>query len=161
MDQWEETLILSGVEFDRIKNYTYYDDTLLAHVDTFILMTRYTMMSEMRELLEYEASNLLPNLPTKLLRDLHDVFNLNRGKRTKRKKRNVKQSGESVSGCIRRLVLQTLKSRSTSSKEPLFRTFILDEAHFLKNLCSFWGICAACLGIVSDKLLICILYLLE
>lgn len=35
---------------------------------------------------------------------------------------------------------------------PQFRTIIVDEAHFLKNLCSFWGIGTALLGLNAERM---------
>lgn len=145
LDQWDETLIKSGVDFNRIKNYRYSDDEVLAQADHFFLMTRYTMMSEMRNLLETKFSNLMPDLSKHLLGQLGNVYKSGQGKVSSK----VRRKGETGSECITRLMRNNIQK---IAPKPLFRTFLLDEAHFLKNLESYWGLFGSLLGAVSDKL---------
>lgn len=147
LDQWEETLILSGVDYKRIKSYKFDDDTVLANVDDFILLTRYAMMSEMRNLFETKTSNLFPHISIPFLTQLQNVYDSTTGKGTNRAGPPVRRKGETGADCTRRLVQQFMFK---IARQPLFRTFLIDEAHFLKNLESYWGMFAACIGAVTD-----------
>lgn len=147
LDQWEETLILSGVEFKRIRPYEFYDDKILAHNDHFILTTRHSLASEVRAVLREEhISNLIPKLPKSLMNALLNIYLAGEGK----EKNKFRQKGESGPSCIRRFLQ---KYKGHISKQILFRTILIDEAHFLKNLSTYWSICAAILALGADKYL--------
>ena len=158
LDQWEETLILAGIQHNRIKAYRYNDHHILGKNDDFILLTRYNLMSEMRNLLETRESNLFlskdnnngNNFPSiALLKKMENVYSSSHGKAAN----DVRHRGETACECIRRLLSASINASSNKNtkKLKLFRTFLVDEAHFLKNLESYWGMLTACLGAVSDK----------
>ena len=121
------------------------------------------MMSEMRNYMETEVSNLFTSkFPLHLVRQLHSLYLSSKGKSTKNKVHVGKLKGETGSDVVRRLMANYMKrigngsggrsrSGSRGQEEPSFRTFLIDEAHFLKNLESFWGMFASCIGAVTDK----------
>ena len=64
---------------------------------------------------------------------------------------NPKHSGESEAACVARLLsifIEDPYERQTLS----FRNVIVDEAHFLKNLVSYWGIGCALLGVNAERM---------
>ena len=167
LDQWEETLILAGVDPNKIIPYRFEDDNVLAHVDRFILLTIHNMMSEMKNIIIHKKpSNLFPHFPLQLVNALKNVI---KGKIKDRRK------GETDCSYFTRVMERNMDKLSM---QPLFRTFLIDEggsqiclprtyffeitklccfsfveiaAHFLKNLKCYWGMFATCLGVVSDK----------
>lgn len=144
LDQWEETLILAGVPYNKIKSYRFNDDNVLARVDHFVLLTRHTMMVEMRNLIETGYSNLFPNFPAKLLKIMKNIYLSSQGKA----KALYKTKDETGAEFFTRLMAENMHRLSP---EPLFRTFLIDEAHFLKNLEAYWGMFTTCIGAVTDK----------
>ena len=52
-----------------------------------------------------------------------------------------------MSDCVARLIhLCTLRMRRKPNAEPVFETVLIDEAHFLKNITTFWGMGAGLLS---------------
>lgn len=158
LDQWEETLLLAGIQRNRIKAYRYNDHHILGKNDDFILLTRYNLMSEMRNFLETQESNLflsndknnVGNFPSvALLKKMGNIYSSSHGKAAN----DVRHRGETACECIRRLLSASINASNNKNtkKLPSFRTFLIDEAHFLKNLESYWGMLTAFLGAVSDK----------
>lgn len=69
-------------------------------------------------------------------------------------KNEFKHKGESEAACVARL-LETFLEQQQFQGRPIplsFRTVIADEAHFLKNLCSFWGIGLSLIGINAERI---------
>lgn len=68
-----------------------------------------------------------------------------------------KRTGESEAACVAR-VLETFIEDQKFERRSLvasFRTVIVDEGHFLRNLTSFWGIGAALLGLNAERIVPC------
>jgi len=65
-----------------------------------------------------------------------------------------KEKGETEAACVTRLLKGFIRTQQWDRHPPAlsFRTVIVDEAHFLKNLCSFWGIGTALLGINAERM---------
>jgi hypothetical protein len=149
LEQWEETLLLSGVPVEKIKLYWKKDETL--HFgDYFVLLTRYQVMSAMKELMHSNKSksvsegNLFPKVNGTLLDKLQNQYDAGKGKA--RNKWNRKK--ENVSQCITRLLREG--GRQWNWK-IIFRTLLIDESHFLRNLEAFWGFGSALLGMFTER----------
>jgi hypothetical protein len=64
-----------------------------------------------------------------------------------KKDNNVyRKENETLSECVTRLLQKCL-----GKIQPSFRTVVIDEAHFLKNLLTYWGLGAALLGIHAER----------
>jgi len=200
LKQWEETLLLSGIEPTRIKYLHHNDTTLLGNSrerrwgqghacdnegDHYILMTRHQLMVSTKRLLQNkQGTNLFPSnrIPVDLLKLLHNQYKASKGKeRNKYRERDQDQdrSRSSEADRITQLLCsnnrinrgrrpkkrRNEKGLASSSflatdgidhddddgQQPCFRMILIDEAHFLKNLVSFWGIGAALLGRLSER----------
>ena len=141
LDQWEESLLVSGVHVSRIKFFWALDDKL-RQGDTFILLTRYELMSEMRNMMLTKKSNLYPQIDTMLLNMLDNQYMAGQSKA----RNEYRNDNETESQCVTRML-----SNNAHRLRVCFRTILIDEAHFLKNLVSYWGIATALLGMVSHR----------
>jgi len=142
LDQWEESLLMSGVARTRIKFYHPYDKQL-RQGDTFILMTRYDLFSEMRNFMMTKESNLYPKINIMLLGQLENQYLASQSK----ERNKWRCEGESEAEVVTRL----LENNLHQFKHPMFRTILIDEAHFLKNLVSYWGLGTALLGMTTQR----------
>ena len=141
LDQWEESLLVSGVHVSRIKFFWALDDKL-RQGDTFILLTRYELMSEIRNMMLTKKSNLYPQIDTMLLNMLDNQYMAGQSKA----RNEYRNDNETESQCVTRLL-----RNNAHRLRVCFRTILIDEAHFLKNLVSYWGIATALLGMVSHR----------
>ena len=66
MNQWESALIASGISPSRIWHFAREKECILKG-ELYIIMTRYSLMSEMRHALKDEGSALFPELPSDLV----------------------------------------------------------------------------------------------
>lgn len=132
---------MSGVPRRRIK-FFHYLDKQLRQGDTFILMTRYEIMAELRAFFSEKNSNLFPSIGIPLLKKLENQYEASQAKT----KNLHKHKKENESECVTRL----LRTNANRIKDT-FRMILIDEAHFLKNLTSFWGIGTALLGMASER----------
>ena len=149
LKQWEETLLMGGIPDRSIKYYRKNDKTLRSG-NTFILLTRYKLMTEMRDVMENKQrggyqSNLFPTMPDNLRRKLRNQYKASCGK----EKNLHKKYGESIPACVNRILRDA--HRSPIFKTELFRTVLIDESHYLKNAVSYWGMGAAILGMLSER----------
>jgi len=143
LEQWEDTLLLSGVPVEKIKRYWKKDETL--HFgEYFVLLTRYQVMSAMKELMHSNESNLFPKVKDTLLKKLQNQYEA--GKGTARNK--WKRKKETVSQCITRLLREACRQ---SKWKITFRTLLIDESHFLRNLEAYWGFGSALLGMFTER----------
>ena len=138
----DDTLILSGVRKDKIKWFSPNNrDIFTTPNDDYILMTRYTLQTEIRNIFNTNERSVLfaPWIynewkKKKLLNKVRMQYN---DKNAKLKKKNtVKLEGESESDTINRL----LQDNMVPISKMCFRLTLIDEAHFLRNLSSYWGI---------------------
>lgn len=115
INQWNAALVASGVDpssilhFDREKKRN-------MKGDIFILVTRYSIMTEMRHVLKDEGSDLFPELPRALVDCL----------------REQRSNGNKVDD-----VTVVLGRYTFMTSAKLFRTLIIDECHSLKNLLTY------------------------
>lgn len=152
--QWRDTLIANGVSADRIFVFKKastegFDDA------NFILMTRYSIQSEVRELFKYLAmpdnerprskSALFRSTSVLMLKKLRYQYLAKSGQL--RVKNIYKRKGELVDGCVTRLVSESSKK----IKDPVFGLLVTDEAHLLKNIGAYWGIGTALMGIHAQR----------
>lgn len=143
LEQWEETLLLSGVPVEKIKLYWKKDKTL--HFgDYFVLLTRYQVMSAMKELMHSNESNLFPKVNETLLKKLQNQYDAGKGKA----RNKWKGKKETVSQCITRLLREGCRQWKW---KITFRTLLIDESHFLRNLEAFWGFGSALLGMFTER----------
>lgn len=64
---------------------------------------------------------------------------------------NFRKRGESEADCATR-ILSAFVNFGDGRKEPVFRTVVIDEAHFCKNLVAYWGIGCALLGVNAERI---------
>lgn len=137
LNQWEENLIMSGIDPDNIKYFTCSDKNLFRHEEDYILMTRHSLMVEVRKLLNDDTCNIFPKVPEETLKCLKDVV----GKHDKGYSESVKTAQiTKILGA--NMGLQTFKG---------FRSLIIDEAHMMKNLTTYWGVGAGLLSAMSQR----------
>lgn len=61
---------------------------------------------------------------------------------------NHKREGEGPCECATRLL-----HAASRHIAPAFRTVVIDEAHFLKNLLAYWGLAAGLLGLHAHRVI--------
>ena len=123
LNQWEANLIMSGIDEDHIKYYECNDKNLLHREETFILMTRYSLMTEVRHIIKGDISNLFPTLSIDIKLKLGEVL-----------RNSEKGMGEA------KKTEQITKILGSNLACKCFRTLIIDEAHMMKNLATYWGV---------------------
>ena len=135
--QWEDNLIMSGIDRDRIKHFRRKDKKLLAHEENFILMTRNSLMVEVRNLLSGENSVLFPLLPQLTVFQLHHLM----------------VGSQKSMGDVQKseLITKVLCANVPLVKFRSFRTVIIDEALMMKNLATFWSVGVGLLASVSQR----------
>ena len=116
LDQWELALEASGVHLHQIKRFSRDGDSSILQGHKYILITRYSLMSEMRHVLKGNGSVLFPPLPRDLMTFLQD------------KKAN---GGRADS------ITRTLGMFSKYIGAKRFRTLIIDECHIFRNLMTY------------------------
>lgn len=123
LNQWEETLIMSGIDPERVKYFESNDRNLLRKEQDIILMTRYSLMTEVRTVLKGDVSVLFPNFPEQTQSQLNTILGSSQ-----------KGFGESKKT---EMILQVLRSNMALVKPIYFRSLIIDEAHMMKNMVRF------------------------
>lgn len=153
--QWRDTLVNNGVLLELIHFFEVGQQSRDFDKAIFLLMTRYALQSEVKRVfcnLEEAMKNpLAVHLATSVLFPHADLKNLERLKiqyqdeNTKIHVTNKdRDKGEPTSDCVARLVnLCALRMGRNPNAEKIFETIIIDEAHFLKNITTFWGMGAA------------------
>jgi hypothetical protein len=74
LEQWEDTLLLAGVHPARVRFYSHDDDLVWNFRDCFMLMTRYTLMKEVRQMMQRESSTLFPGASKNLIRKFTNQY---------------------------------------------------------------------------------------
>jgi len=87
-------------------------------------------------------SNLFPSIEIHLLKQLENQYSASQSKC----KNDFKEKDETESEFVTRVL-----GKNAHNVEDLFRTILIDEAHFLKNLVSYWGLGTALLGMSSQR----------
>lgn len=117
VNQWKNALLCSGISAQNIYLFVRDSgDSQLQGTDTFILMSKYSLMTEMRHVLKGRGSILFPNLPEDLVNILLDT----------------KMHGGHVEE-----ITAALGTHSKTHCKKLFRTLIIDECHTLRNLLTY------------------------
>jgi hypothetical protein len=91
-----------------------------------------------------QVSPLFPTAETELLEDLRDQYLAANAKL--KGKNTLRQKGEGEHDVVRRLIDDYYHKNLANPPVAVIRTLIIDEAHFLRNAVSFWGIGAALAG---------------
>jgi hypothetical protein len=143
LDQWEDTLLMGGIPASRIQYF--HPNDYLPKSDCFILMTRYNVQSELRAMFNTKESNFFPNLKVEVIRALDNQKKAADGKQ----KNKYRTKDETEAACVTRLIESNMMS-SNNFLGFRFRTILIDEAHFLKNLSAYWGMGCALLGALSE-----------
>lgn len=132
---------MAGVSRRRIKFFHPFDNQLLRG-DAFILITRHEIMSEMRNYMETSETNLFPLVDRSLLKILKNQYMAAQSKEAN----HHKESDQTEAEFVTQVLCNNMRSIKT-----LFRTILIDEAHFLKNLVSFWGLGTGLLGTAAQR----------
>ena len=151
--QWIDHLIKAGVPKGWIVHFVPKDwkhPKFRGHI--FVLATRYQLQTEAKYVFTQVKSNmaacpsspLFPNASKSLLLKLKNQYLADRGKA----RDDFRLGGESRSTCITRLM-----ERSQKEIDTCFRTVVIDEAHFLKNLVAYWGLAAGLLGLHTNRMI--------
>jgi hypothetical protein len=159
--QWADTLIKAGVPSNHIfefiprkgenKQQTWHRKNA-----AYLLLNRYQLQTETRYLFnqlpkgfnsrartdrDYK-SPLYPTAQKQLLCKLKNQYLSANGK----EKNHDKHKNETASECVTRLL-------TIGNCNKVFRTLVIDEAHFLKNLLSYWGLGTALLGLHAERVI--------
>ncbi|KAH8063264.1 ATP binding protein [Aureococcus anophagefferens] len=164
LDQWYDHLVMGGVAKTEILKYAgkFKERTgkwrARVHPSgagaTWVLLTRHCLMNDVRAAMDSfdsggdraSASPLFSTASPELLDDLRTQY-LSANAILKGKN-DVKEKGETEHDCVRRLVDEFYHNGGPA---PTIRTLIIDEAHFLRNQVSFWGIGAALCGQSAER----------
>jgi SNF2 family DNA or RNA helicase len=149
LEQWFDALLKNGVSDKRIVMFSKAQVDGLQG-DNFILMTRYTAQAEIKDLFENldvgspkrTTSALFPGVGPTTLLALHNQYLSSKGKERNR----YINKDEDIEDCVSRLLKKT--GRHTNA---VFETIIIDEAHLLKNRCTFWTMAVALMCIHSSR----------
>lgn len=159
-EQWVQSLVDAGVQHARIriigekksaakKRRGPTKDTNTSGGE-YILCTRYKIQSELKRLfecttidqLQSKGSILFRNVPLATLKKLKNQYHAANGnERNQFIQRHKKEPRED---CVTRLVRESFNGKD--SLGHAFETVVIDECHFLRNVLSYWGLGAACIG---------------
>lgn len=137
LNQWEESLVMSGIDTDHIKYFDADNKELLRHDQDYILMTRYALMAEVRKVLKGNSCVIFPRIPQETLKNLSDVIG-----------KNEKGYTEAIK--IAQLT-KILGENMSLVNWRCFRSLIIDEAHLMKNVATYWGVGAGLLTALSQR----------
>jgi uncharacterized protein YbcI len=139
LNQWEDNLIMSGIDATTIKYFDKNDKNQFKNEKDFILMTRYSLMTETRAVIKGSVSVLFPTLPEQIISELKGVLSSSQKGLGERKKTDQ--------------ITQILSSNMSLLGNSLeyFRTLIIDEAHMMKNLATYWAVGAGLLAAMSQR----------
>ena len=168
--QWYDALLRSGVDPARIcvigerkrdtnaRGGSVYKKSSVQDNGMYILLTRYKIQSELKQLFEQTTtanlksallnSILFHHIPPLLIGKLRNQYLAEKGK--ERNKYIHSHQREKRQDCITRLIRESFNDDKFSFKIA-FNTVIIDECHFLKNVLAYWGIGAALLGGQSKR----------
>jgi len=128
LNQWESTLVISGLPASHISRFSR-DDAALPERG-FVLVTLHNLMTEVRRLFKSEGSILFPDFGKEFLTFMKEL-------------RDAGGKAEEVT--------QAMSTIDTLDFPHRFQSFIIDEAHSFRNLVTYAGIGAALLGLLSDR----------
>ena len=154
IEQWHEELDKNGVTSSKIlwvKSRKQLGSIVFLK-PSFVFMTRYTLQTECKDILtqcgdpsvqnkKRQQSSLFPGIKSHFLEKLWRLKRMTKGKEAN----NLRLDGESYDDCLTRIVKNYTKHNKDHIR-PAFGVVVIDEAHFLKNRVSFWGIGASLLG---------------
>jgi hypothetical protein len=161
--QWADTLIKAGVPPSHVFEFIPrkggpQPQSWHRNNGTYLLLNRYQLQTETKYLLGQMPKDYKPNARTdndyksplyptaqkSLLCQLKNQYlsahGLDRNKH--------KDKDETPAECVTRL----LKGGRRNDNKP-FRTLVIDEAHFLKNLLSYWGMGCGALGLHAERVI--------
>ena len=127
------------------------DGELFLKTRSWIVMTRYQVLSSVKKSLvsakegRFKVSFLWPNLTAQTAQSVAMMRDASNGKA----KNTFWKSGESEADAMTRFFKEKFFGASSSSStrsQASWCTVIVDEAHFLKNPLTYWGIGTALLG---------------
>ena len=157
--QWRDSLYNNGVLLEHIQEFEKGQRNRDFDKPIFLLLTRHRLQSEVKRVFK-NLDNLsrTPDLATsvlfpyakrdnlKLLRMQYQVEN------SKLRIRNTaRREGERVTDCVTRLINLCALRMKRDGKESPFFTLVIDEAHFLKNITTYWGIGGALLAVHAHR----------
>lgn len=137
LNQWEDNLIMSGIKAQNIKYFYPEDKIILKEKGYFILMTRYAVMHEVRNVFNGGNSFIFSNQPQTTMKQLSECM--------------VGIYKESGNGRKTELISQVLSSNTNQVTEKCFRTLIIDESHMMKNLSTYWSIGVGLLSATCER----------
>ena len=152
LTQWLETLLKAGVHPRKIYRLQSKKSRPLKG-DCFVLCNRYDLQVEMRFLFDHTRKNkaravspLFPHAPKNLLLMLKNQYLAEKGKATN----EYIEKGDRITmaDCITDYLGQHMHSIA-----PIFETVVIDEAHFLKSLKTYWGMAAGLLGLHAGRMI--------
>ena len=100
-----------------------------------------------------QVSPLFPTAEKELLEDLRDQYLAANAKL--KGKNTLRQKGEGEHDVVRRLIDDYYHKNLANPPVAVIRTLIIEEAHFLRNAVSFWGIGAALAGNGAERTIMC------
>lgn len=155
LQQWVETLIQAGVCPTRV--VPFHKKIPFLEGPIYVLLTRYQLQTATKCLLSNAGKSheqnrtqflpksiLFPNLEQGFLLQMQNMYKCNKGKAQNK----YKIFNEKTIPCTTRL----MKDAAASVKH-VFRTVVIDEAHFHKNLLAFWGLGAGMLSMCVERVI--------
>ena len=144
MHQWQDELVQCGVSRER--SLVYRDDATLQGFD-FVLVTRYTIQTEVKRIFDlynskallasfrYKCglSKLFPQVNLEMLLNLKAHYESNMGRSGR-----LQSANENIGDTLTLLFQRCAKRME--SRAQVFGMVIFDEAHLLRNRCTLWGI---------------------
>ena len=152
--QWFETLVKAGVPVGDIDLFRSRSTFQVLDGPKFFLLTRYQLQTEMKHMITavkdrnsvpVPQSRLFPGADRECLFQMRSLYRIATGKAKEQEKWKI-LCGRSPASRMR-ICLQGAALRIKRA----FCTVVIDEAHFLKNLFSYWGLGAGLLGLLSDR----------
>ncbi|CAB9520696.1 regulator of chromatin subfamily A containing DEAD/H box 1 [Seminavis robusta] len=155
LSQWHEHLILAGIDPNKIYRFKTKQGQPISG-DIYVLCNRYDFQTEARWTfqsikpdvsIEPSRSPLYPNARSELLAVLKNQYRASKGKEKNRY--IAKHERTTINECIVKHLARECRTNSSA----MFRTVVIDEAHFLKSLKTLWGMAAALLGLHTERML--------
>ena len=149
--QWHETLLKAGIPSSKIYRFQARrspNNKKKLSGDFFVLCNRYDLQVELRHVFDNTSkterlkaiSPLWPHTPKALLLVLKNQYLAEKGKAVN--EYIERGDGISMAECITDYL-----SWDRHKVTPIFETVVIDEAHFLKSLKTYWGMAASLLGL--------------
>ena len=155
-EQWREHLRMGMVEDSDV--LVAGEGELFLKTRSWTVMTRYQVLSTVKKSLvsakegRFKVSFLWPNLTAQTAQSFAMMLDASNGKA----KNTFRKSGESEADAMTRFFKEKFFGASSSSptrRQASWCTVIVDEAHFLKNPLTYWGIGTALLGCHAQRII--------